>query len=73
MIPITVNGLKHANILNIDLNVVSVLIRRVGVAANAPVIVIVTSCSLLDLAALLRSAVITLNVCEQLTAILRAK
>lgn len=46
---------------------------RLGVTANAPVIVILTSISLWDLTQVLLSAVTTLNVSEQLTAILRAK
>lgn len=58
---------------HLTLSLISMLIRHVGVTANAPAIVILTSFSLLDLTQVLLSSVITLNVSEQLTAILRAQ
>lgn len=66
-------GLKHTNIFNPELKVVSMLIRHVGVTANAPAIVVLTSFSLLDLTRTLLSPLITLNVSEQLTAMQSAK
>lgn len=47
------------------------LIQHVSVTANAPDIVILTSFSVLDLTQVVLSIVITLNVSEQLTAILK--
>lgn len=69
----TVNGLKHANILNTDLSLVSILIRHVDVTANAKIIVILTSFSLVALTQVLLPNVITPKVSEHLTATLRAK